>query len=35
MSSEEHQYIYLIRLAAFVLILIAIVDKNRPRKTAQ
>ena len=33
-SSDEHQYIYLIRLAAFVLILIAIVDKNRPRKPA-
>ncbi len=28
-SSDEHQFIYLIRLAVFVLILIAIVDKNR------
>ncbi len=30
-SSDEHQFIYLFRLAAFVLILIAIVDKNRKR----
>ena len=30
---EEHHYIYWVRLAAFVLILVAIVDKNRPRKT--
>ena len=32
-SADEHQSIYLIRLAAFVLILIAIIDKNRPRKS--
>jgi hypothetical protein len=32
-SHDEHQYIYLIRLAAFVLILIAIADKNRPRRS--
>lgn len=32
-SADEHQFIYLIRLAAFVLILVAIIDKNRPRKT--
>ena len=27
--SEEHTYLYWVRLAAFVLILVAIVDKNR------
>jgi hypothetical protein len=32
-SSEEHQYIYLIRLTAFVLILLAVIDKNRPKKS--
>jgi hypothetical protein len=31
-TEEEHGYIYWIRLAAFVLILLAIVDKNRPQK---
>ena len=31
---EEHHYIYWIRLAAFVLIVIAIVDKNRPRRSS-
>lgn len=30
-SGDEHQFIYLFRLAAFVLILLAIVDKNRKR----
>lgn len=29
---EEHDYVYWVRLAAFVLILVAIVDKNRPRR---
>lgn len=28
-ASESHTYLYLIRLLAFVLILVAIVDKNR------
>jgi hypothetical protein len=28
-TNEARQYVYLIRLAAFVLILVAIVDKNR------
>jgi hypothetical protein len=28
----EHEYLYWVRLLAFVLILIAIVDKNWPRK---
>lgn len=31
--AEEHHYIYWVRLAAFVLILLAIVDKNRPRRS--
>ena len=30
-DAESHTMLYLIRLAAFVLILIAIIDKNRPR----
>lgn len=29
--SAEHHYLYLIRLLAFSLILVAIIDKNRPR----
>ena len=29
--SEERHYFYLLRLAAFVLIIVAIVDKNRER----
>lgn len=29
---EEHTYLYWVRLAAFLLILLAIADKNRPRK---
>ncbi len=29
---EEHSYVYWVRLAAFVLILLAIVDKNRPSR---
>ena len=29
-KSEHEIYIYLVRLAAFALILIAVVDKNRP-----
>jgi hypothetical protein len=28
---EEHSYVYWLRLAAYVLILIAIADKNRPK----
>jgi hypothetical protein len=31
-KSEETTYVYWVRLAAFVLILLAIVDKNRPRR---
>lgn len=34
-ANEGRSYIYLIRLVAFVLILIAILDKNRSRKTAR
>ena len=30
---EEHNYVYWVRLAAFLLILFAIVDKNRPHRT--
>jgi hypothetical protein len=29
---EAHSYVYWVRLAAFVLILLAIVDKNRPNR---
>ena len=29
--AEEHDYVYWVRLAAFLLILFAIIDKNRPR----
>jgi hypothetical protein len=29
---ESHTYLYWVRLLAFVLILVAIVDKNRPRR---
>jgi hypothetical protein len=28
-AREAHQYIYLVRLAAFVIIAIAVIDKNR------
>ncbi len=35
LHDEEHHYVYWIRLAAFVLILLAIIDKNRPRRTAR
>jgi hypothetical protein len=31
-EAAEHTYLYWVRLAAFVLILIAIIDKNRARK---
>ena len=31
LHSEEHSYVYWVRLIAFVLILLAIIDKNRPR----
>jgi len=31
-SSENESHIYLIRLAAFMIILIAIIDKNRVKK---
>ncbi|HEV7221867.1 MAG TPA: DUF5985 family protein [Pirellulales bacterium] len=32
----EHEfYIYLVRLAVFALILLAVLDKNRPRRKAQ
>lgn len=31
-SDEEHSYLYWVRLVAFLLILIAIADKNRPQK---
>lgn len=30
-SQEEHTYLYWLRLAAYVLIFLAIADKNRPR----
>ena len=30
---EIRTWLYAVRLAAFVLILIAIIDKNRPRRT--
>lgn len=33
-TDEEHSYLYWVRLAAFLLILLAIADKNRPRKNA-
>jgi hypothetical protein len=32
-EDESRWWIYLLRLAAFVLILVAVVDKNRPRAT--
>lgn len=31
-TEEEHSYLYWVRLAAFLLILLAIADKNRPKK---
>lgn len=31
--AEDNDYVYWVRLAAFVLIVVAIVDKNRPRRT--
>ena len=31
-TDEEHSYLYWLRLVAFVLILVAIADKNRPQK---
>ena len=31
-SEETRHYVYLLRLAAFLLIVVAIVDKNRARK---
>jgi uncharacterized protein DUF5985 len=34
-GSAGRSYIYLIRLAAFILILIAVVDKNRTRQSAE
>jgi hypothetical protein len=30
--TEESIYVYWVRFAAFVLILLAIIDKNRPRR---
>jgi hypothetical protein len=30
---ETHTYLYWVRLVAFALILLAIIDKNRPRKS--
>ena len=32
---EEHTYVYWVRFAAFALILLAIIDKNRPRKSLE
>jgi Family of unknown function (DUF5985) len=29
---EEHTYLYWVRFAAFLLILLAIIDKNRPKR---
>jgi hypothetical protein len=34
-TTERHTYLYLVRFVAFALILIAIIDKNRPRHVAQ
>lgn len=34
-TNEARSYIYVLRLLAFILILIAIVDKNRSRKSAK
>jgi hypothetical protein len=34
-SSEHEIYVYLVRLAVFALILLAVLDKNRPRTKAQ
>jgi hypothetical protein len=34
-TTERHTYLYLVRFVAFALILIAIIDKNRPRRQAQ
>ena len=31
-EAEDNHYVYWVRLAAFVLILVAIIDKNRPRR---
>lgn len=33
-ENESRWWIYLLRLAAFALIIVAVVDKNRPRSTA-
>lgn len=33
-TDEEHSYLYWVRLVAFLLILAAIADKNRPQKNA-
>lgn len=32
-GTERHTYLYLIRFAAFALILVAIIDKNRPSRS--
>jgi hypothetical protein len=32
-TSERHTYLYLVRFIAFALILIAIIDKNRPKRS--
>ena len=32
---EEHTYVYWVRLTAFILIVFAIIDKNRPRQTGR
>lgn len=34
-SSESHTYLYWLRLAVFVLIIVAIVDKNRPSRNGR
>jgi len=34
-GEERHTYLYWLRLIAFALIIFAIVDKNRPRKTRE
>ncbi len=32
-TTERHTYLYLVRFVAFALILIAIIDKNRPKRS--
>ena len=34
-NADESQYLYWIRLVAYLIILFAVIDKNRPRRTVQ